>query len=96
MEFSSAEEYYQRSIVLPSLNQLVQQMNDQFGKIQAVAANIIHLVPSVISIHVNKSSKELTSFSQMAFKVFHLHPLRWCGSGRQSDRLKMLGNGLPP
>ena len=42
------------------LDQLVQQMNDWFGKTQAVAASLIHFVPSVISIHVNKSLEELT------------------------------------
>ena len=44
------EEYY-RSIVFPLLDHLIQQMNDRFGKTQAVDANLINLVPSVISIH---------------------------------------------
>ena len=37
-------------------------MNDQFGKIQAVASNLINLVPDVISIHDNISLEELSSF----------------------------------
>ena len=48
VEFSSVEEYYERSIVLPLLDRLVQQMSDRFGTTQTVTANIIHLAPSAI------------------------------------------------
>ena len=37
-------------------------MNDRFGKTQTVAANLINLVPSVISIHNIKSLERLSSF----------------------------------
>ena len=45
-------------------------MNEQFGKIQAVDANIIHLVPSVISNRTNKSLEELTSFYHRYIRIY--------------------------
>ena len=68
------EEYNRRNIAFPLLDHLIQQMNDQFGKTQAVKVNSIHLVPSVISIHHNKSSKELTSFNSNDLPSVSLAP----------------------
>ena len=62
VEHSSNEEYYRRSIVLPLLDNLIQQMNDRFGSTQMIVAKLINLVPSVITTLNDLSYEDATSF----------------------------------
>ncbi len=61
-EHSSTEEYYRRSIILPLLDNLIQQMNDRFGSTQMIVAKLINLVPSVITTFTELSYEDATSF----------------------------------
>ena len=66
-------------------------MNDRFGKTQAVAANLINLVPSVISIHDNKSLEELTLFYSNELLNVSLAPTevwRWKTNWQTEDAEK--------
>ncbi len=62
IEHSSTEEYYRRSIILPLLDNLIQQMNDRFGSTQMIVAKLINLVPSVITKFTELSYEDATSF----------------------------------
>ncbi len=62
IEHSSTEEYYRRSIILPLLDNLIQQMNDRFGSTQMIVAKLINLVPSVITTFTELSYEDATSF----------------------------------
>ena len=62
VEHSSAEEYYRRTIVLPLLDHLVQQMEMRFGKTQVLVARLVNLVPSIIATLTDISYEEVTSF----------------------------------
>lgn len=48
VDHESPEQYYQRSIVLPFLDNLREQMRERFGNTQMLASKLINLVPSVI------------------------------------------------
>ncbi len=62
IEHGSTEEYYRRSIYLPLLDYLIQQMNDRFGNTQMIEAKLINLVPSVITTFTELSYEDATSF----------------------------------
>ncbi len=62
IEHGSTEEYYRRSIILPLLDSLIQQMNDRFGSTQMIEAKLINLVPSVITTFTELSYEDATSF----------------------------------
>ncbi len=62
IEHGSTEEYYRRSIFLPLLDYLIQQMNDRFGSTQMIEAKLINLVPSVITTFTELSYEDATSF----------------------------------
>ena len=58
VEHSSAEKYYRRTIVLPLLDHLVQQMEMRFAKSQVLVARLVNLVPSInatlLTFHMRK------------------------------------------
>ena len=62
VEYSLAEEYYHRTIVLPLMDHLVQQMEMRFGKTQVLVARLVNLVPSIIATLTDMSYEEVTSF----------------------------------
>ncbi len=62
IEHGSTEEYYRRSIILPLLDSLIQQMNDRFGSTQMIEAKLINLVSSVITTFTELSYEDATSF----------------------------------
>ncbi len=62
MKHTSAEQYYIRSIVLPLLDNLIQQMSDRFGKLKGLVAQLTNLVPSVIATLTGPSYDDATSF----------------------------------
>ena len=87
VEHSSAEEYYRRTIVLPLLDHLVQQMEMRFGKTQVLVARLVNLVPSIIATLTDISYEEVTSFySDLVLPGF---PLK-CGGGGKSGARKIL------
>lgn len=62
VQHGSTEEYYRRSVILPLLDNLIQQMNDRFGRTQKIVAKLINLVPSVITTLTDLSYEDATSF----------------------------------
>ena len=62
VEHATAEEYYRRAIVIPLLDQFIQQLNERFGKTQCVASRLLHLVPSIVHTTEGISRDETISF----------------------------------
>ena len=61
-EHDSVEEYYRRCIVLPLLDNLIQQMNERFSQTQITASKLLHLIPSIVCTHSEISLEEVASF----------------------------------
>ena len=49
VEHTSVEEYYRRAIILPLLDQFIQQLRERFGKTQIAASRLLHLIPSIVN-----------------------------------------------
>lgn len=47
VEHATVEVYYKRAIIIPLLDQFLQQMGERFGKTQCTASQLLHLVPSI-------------------------------------------------
>ena len=62
VEHDSVEEYYRRTIILPLLDHLIQQMEERFGNTQILVAKLINLVPSVIITLTEISYNDVVSF----------------------------------
>lgn len=62
VEHSTPEEYYRRSIILPLLDSLIQQMKDRFSKTQIVVAKLINLIPSVLCSTSNRALSDTINF----------------------------------
>ena len=50
-EHDSVEEYYRRCIVLPLLDNLIQQMNERFSQTQITASKLLHLIATFYSLY---------------------------------------------
>ena len=61
VEHISPEEYYRRSIIIPFLDNLLEQMRERFGNTQMIASKLINLVPSIICNVHNISFDDLIS-----------------------------------
>ena len=89
VEYNTAEEYYHRSIILPLLDNLIQQMKERFGHSQAIASKFLHLVPSVMcNSTINTSLDDLVTFIMMIYVILHSLQLS-SGGGRQNGRNRM-------
>ena len=62
VEHASAEEYYRRTIIIPFLDNLIQQLQERFGNTQVVASKLMNLVPSVLCSATNVSFDDLVTF----------------------------------
>ena len=48
VEHVSTEEYYRRTVVIPSLDNLLEQLRERFGNTQIIASKLMNLVPSIL------------------------------------------------
>ena len=62
VEHASAEEYYRRTIIIPFLDNLIQELQERFGNTQVVASKLMNLVPSVLCNATNVSFDDLVTF----------------------------------
>ena len=62
IDHSSVEEYYRRSIVIPLLDNLIQQMEDRFSNTKVMASKLLCLVPSELVEVSNESFEDVASF----------------------------------
>ena len=44
-------EYYRKTIILPLLDQPIEQMRERFGNTQVLASRLLHLIPSLVCIY---------------------------------------------
>ena len=87
-EHNSVEEYYQRIVVLPLLDHLIQQMKERFGKTQRVVARLINLVPSIVSTLDHVCLEDLTLFYSDDLPSIALVPTevrRWRAKWQSED-----------
>ena len=62
VEHASAEEYFRRTVVIPFLDNLLEQLRERFGSTQMMASKLMCLVPSVICSVDNVNYKSLVEF----------------------------------
>ena len=62
VEHTSAEEYYRRTVVIPFLDGLLEQLRERFGSTQMMASKLMNLVPSVICSVANVNYDDLAGF----------------------------------
>lgn len=62
VEHASPEEYYRRSIALPLLDHLIQQMKERFGDSQVFASKLLHLIPSILCRDASISFSDVIKF----------------------------------
>ena len=89
VEHSSAEKYYRRTIVLPLLDHLVQQMEMRFTKSQVLVARLVNLVPSINATLLTFHMRKYHHFTVMIYLVLPWFPLK-CGGGGKSGARKIL------
>ena len=60
-EYSTVEEYYHRSVVIPLLDNLIEQMEERFGNTKVMALKLLCLVPSELSGASTESFEDVAS-----------------------------------